>query len=514
MQLLATSEILNRMIAAFSWMLIHSLWQGIVLALVTIILMTLTKKWPAFARYNMVLAFFAGFLFISIITFLWELNNVYSSNTNGSFAIMSAAHIPGFFFGGMETMRQVLNKISLYCTEHATFIAMIWFIIFGTRIIKIQGALIYNNRIKNRQIVQPNLYWRNRMNTLRSLLNIRKAVVLFESGYMKVPVVIGHLKPVILMPLGLLTSLPAQQVEAILLHELAHIRRNDYLVNIFQHIAETVFFFNPAVLWVSSWLKEERENCCDDIALAQTQNKEGLIEALISFKQHELYGSFYATAFPGRKDHLLRRVGHILGNNNTTAALPVKIFYGAAFILLLAGAATIILSQGTRPVAAKKFRVSGKVSSPLSKVIIVEPVEIKPRIYKKVVGTAGQTAFEKGHTVFAPKQSDEKQEAFLGDAQMDAENKEQVVKDEVNAKLDAEKAFRDQQNAMIDEKKAKKDQKQAIINQYNAKLAQQKAMQDQLRAKADADMADLNQENALRNKKEAEKIKIQNQSLQ
>lgn len=511
MQLLATSEILNRMIAAFSWMLIHSLWQGIVLALVTGILMTLTKKWPAFARYNMVLAFFAGFLFISIFTFLWELNNVYGRNTNGSFAIMSAAHIPRFFFGGMETMRQLLNKISLYCTEHATVIAMIWFIIFGTRIIKIQGALIYNNRIKNRQIVQPNLYWRNRMNTLRSLLNIRKAVVLFESGYMKVPVVIGHLKPVILMPLGLLTSLPAEQVEAILLHELAHIRRNDYLVNIFQHITETVFFFNPAVLWVSSWLKEERENCCDDIVLAQTQNKEGLVEALISFKQHELYGSFYETAFPGRKDYLLRRIGHILGNNNTTAALPVKIFYGVAFILLLAGAATIILSQGTRPVAAKKIRESGKVSSPLSKVIIVE---IKPRIYKKVVGTAGQTAIEKGHTVFAPKQSDEKQEAFLSDAQMAAENKEQAMKDEVTAKLDAEKAFRDQQNGMIDENKAKKDQKQAMINQYNAKLAQHKAMQDQLRAKADADMADLNQENALRNKKEAEKIKMQNQSLQ
>ena len=110
------------------------------------------------------------------------------------------------------------------------------------------------------------------------------------------PVVIGHLKPVILIPLGCLAGLPADQVEAILLHELAHIRRSDYFVNFLQNITESIFFFNPGLLWISSLIKEERENCCDDIALEQTKNKRGLVQALISFKEQELYGSGSALA--------------------------------------------------------------------------------------------------------------------------------------------------------------------------------------------------------------------------
>jgi bla regulator protein BlaR1 len=83
--------------------------------------------------------------------------------------------------------------------------------------------------------------------------------------------VIGNLKPVILMPIGLLTALTTEEVEAILMHELAHIKRRDYLVNLLQSLMEIVFFFNPAVLWISQLIKAERENCCDDLALYPKQ---------------------------------------------------------------------------------------------------------------------------------------------------------------------------------------------------------------------------------------------------
>src|SRR4030095_11498069 len=94
-----------------------------------------------------------------------------------------------------------------------------------------------------------------------------------QSSLTKVPVVIGHLKPVILFPIGILNSLPQNEVEAILLHELAHIARNDFLINLLQQFTEIIFFFNPAVIWVSSCIKSERENCCDDIAISVTQDK-------------------------------------------------------------------------------------------------------------------------------------------------------------------------------------------------------------------------------------------------
>ena len=126
----------------------------------------------------------------------------------------------------------------------------------------------------------PSAYWKEKIQQLADELQIRRRIQLLQSEIVQVPVVIGVLKPVILIPLGILSQLPPEQVEAILLHELAHIKRKDYLVNLLQSLAETIFFFNPAVLWVSSLIRDERENCCDDIAIAGTKNKAAFVNAL------------------------------------------------------------------------------------------------------------------------------------------------------------------------------------------------------------------------------------------
>src|SRR6185295_2411884 len=81
------------------------------------------------------------------------------------------------------------------------------------------------------------------------------------------PTVVGWLRPVVLVPVGALAGLPADQVEALLLHELAHIRRHDYLVNILQNVAESLLFYHPAVWWISGHIRAERELCCDDMAV-------------------------------------------------------------------------------------------------------------------------------------------------------------------------------------------------------------------------------------------------------
>ena len=97
---------------------------------------------------------------------------------------------------------------------------------------------------------------------------------------------IGFFKPLILVPMGLLTHLPADQLHAILLHELGHIRRQDYLVNLLQRFAETVFFFNPAVLWLFALLRRERECCCDDLVLLHTGNRKSYLDALVGFQEY------------------------------------------------------------------------------------------------------------------------------------------------------------------------------------------------------------------------------------
>ncbi|MBW8878409.1 MAG: M56 family metallopeptidase [Acidobacteria bacterium] len=116
--------------------------------------------------------------------------------------------------------------------------------------------------------------------TLASRLGVGRAVRLLESAAVPVPAVIGWLRPVILVPASTLAGLSPRQLEAVLAHELAHVRRHDYLVNLLQAAVETLLFYHPAVWWVSSQVRRERENCCDDLAVAVCGDRLGYARAL------------------------------------------------------------------------------------------------------------------------------------------------------------------------------------------------------------------------------------------
>ncbi|MCL2641847.1 MAG: M56 family metallopeptidase, partial [Phycisphaerales bacterium] len=111
-------------------------------------------------------------------------------------------------------------------------------------------------------------------------LGVRHAVRLLESSAVRTPVVIGVLRPVILFPASVMSGLSVAQIEAILVHELAHVRHWDCLVRMVQAAAETVLFFHPAVWWVSSRMTQESENCCDEIAVVVCGDREGYARAL------------------------------------------------------------------------------------------------------------------------------------------------------------------------------------------------------------------------------------------
>ena len=130
------------------------------------------------------------------------------------------------------------------------------------------------------------------------------------------PLTLGYFKPVVLIPFGLLTSIPQDEIEVILLHELAHIRRKDYAVNIFQCIVEIFFFFNPAVIWLSSLIRTEWENCCDDLVVNQTGNKWNYIKALMSFGEIQSTLPKYAPALSGSNNHLLNCAKRLIHNHN------------------------------------------------------------------------------------------------------------------------------------------------------------------------------------------------------
>ncbi len=333
-------------IQALGWTLVHSLWQGMLLAVMAGLIILLTRKSGAGLRYTLLVSLFCLFIGAAGFTFISQLHKARATlrpavtvsapgynNASGEDYIIS----PVLNTEGQEANNRFTDRFVSYFNTHAPMVVLIWFIIFSAKLVKLLANLGYVQRIRHYKTHAPSGYWKRKLRRMAEGLLIRQNVQLLESEIVSVPVVVGFLKPVILIPIGLIAHLPAEQVEAILLHELAHIKRKDYFVNLLQSVAETIFFFNPAVLWLSSLIREERENCCDDIAVAGTGNKTAFLDALVSFQEYTSNAAGYGMAFPGRKNHLLNRVKRILHQKNKTLNTMEKslLTFSIALILLL-----------------------------------------------------------------------------------------------------------------------------------------------------------------------------------
>jgi bla regulator protein BlaR1 len=504
MHLLLTSTTMDKMISAFSWMLIHSLWQGLFLSIVAAAVLMLNKRSSAARRYNLALTLFAAFTSMCVFTFIWEWNHAASQTIVPPFAGAIGANVSALFSGNVYSIKQLIKAFTDYFSANSPMIVMVWFIFFLFKSVKMMACLVYNQRIRNRQIYEPSEFWANTVSKLSEKLQINRTVKLLQSGYIKVPVVIGHLKPIILIPMGLLSGLPAEQVEAILLHELAHISRNDYFVNFLQNIAETIFFFNPGLLWISALLREERENCCDDIALAQTNNKRGFIQALVSFKEHELYGTAYSTAFPGKKNYLLRRVSRILENKDNTLGPTEKVFFMAGIILFSGVMATAAITQvhtieygytKTRHTVVNTF---ARITTPAKNIqtVAARPARrmahIRTPAAPAVVESSPEPVMAKMQVPIQPptltyneKADRGKQQAIAN--QIEAQKQQEEARlDQIQARKDQEQAARDQEQARLDQIQAKKDQRQAALDQEQATKDTKQALDQQKRDKEQA----------------------------
>jgi beta-lactamase regulating signal transducer with metallopeptidase domain len=179
-------------------------------------------------------------------------------------------------------------------------------------------------------------------------LGVRKQVDLFQSILVQAPAVVGYFRPVILLPVSIVSGMPVAQLEAVLAHELAHVRRHDYLVNLLQTLIETVYFYHPAVWWVSRQIRVERENCCDDMAIRVVGSTAGYGHALLALE--ELRGSPASFALSARGGSLLARVRRIAGYESSSRLSSGASAGGAMLVvLLIAGALWTALAADEQP---------------------------------------------------------------------------------------------------------------------------------------------------------------------
>jgi len=317
--------------------LLHSLWIGLVTALVGALCIISTKNSAPTLRYNLLVGLLAVFSLSVVIVFVQAINKV---------------NIIAYLFDLDQTKQNAIFKFQLdiftalnqffdVLKHYANPMILIWLVVILFKAVQLLIGLHGVSHLKRTQTFAAGNYWEQKVIQLAHQLNIKQGISILQSGLAKIPMVIGHFKPVILMPIGLLNHLSLNEVEAILSHELAHIKRRDYLINILQNVIEVLFFFNPAVLWLSKMIKEERENCCDDLAIACTDDKNGYLKALVSCQEFSLNSTGFAMSMASGKSQLITRIRRIAFNNRTTltgfekTTLMVALFFflglGAAF---------------------------------------------------------------------------------------------------------------------------------------------------------------------------------------
>ena len=239
-------------------------------------------------------------------------------------------------------------------SRFAPWVVLAWLAGVGALSVRAAGGWIVAGRLARRETRPAPPGWESRVRELSARLSIRRPVRLLESLRVEVPSAIGTLRPVILLPAGIATGMTAEQLDALLAHELAHVRRRDFLVNLLQVAAETLLFYHPAVWWVSHRIRVERENACDDLAVEVTGDATRYARALVALEERRparvspgLAVALYGAGDAGR---LARRIARLLPSGEMPARSTAR---PLAAVLALSGA--LAIGAGSRVVFLRTF---------------------------------------------------------------------------------------------------------------------------------------------------------------
>ncbi len=300
-------------IEAFGWTVLHSLWQATLIAIITGFLLLVCRKKSANTRYKIAALGMLSIFVAALGTFLYLYQSSYSAPLTAGITANLVGVVESIELESISTTS--IQGFKDYFNNHLPLIVTLWLMGATVFFLRLLGGLIYIQHLRNHCVKIMDNVWLDTLKNLSRKLPGDKFIALAESKLVKVPLVIGHLKPLILFPIGMINQLSPQEVEAILAHELAHISRNDYLINIIQSIIETLFYYHPAIWWLSWQIQTEREHCCDDIAIKLNGNSLSYAKALVRLQ--ELANAptpSFAMPFAGRKNQLLGRIQRVLNH--------------------------------------------------------------------------------------------------------------------------------------------------------------------------------------------------------
>lgn len=264
--------------------LMHAVWQSFLLGLILFVLFKLLAAASAKSRYLLGLFGMIVLFILPIVNYFNfqpdAVSGLYQTEVTGSSFSELIFPVQSQAFTASDDKSNIISWTESLITQIAP--AMFWFWLAGLLAMLIYnlGGFYLNWRITTRYAFDAPDCWVQKLKILAAKMKISSSVQLMVSEKIVVPFTKGFLKPVILLPIALLSQLPADQLELVLAHELAHIKRRDYLINVFQILVESVLFFNPVVWWLSAVIRKEREHATDDLVVQHQNEQIKLAKAL------------------------------------------------------------------------------------------------------------------------------------------------------------------------------------------------------------------------------------------
>ncbi|MFT3948123.1 MAG: M56 family metallopeptidase [Agriterribacter sp.] len=321
---------------ALGWTIASSLWQAALLWLVCQIINSGGSRVSPAVKHTVA----ASFLFIAFawfgITFVQNYNEVAALKQSLENVANSNITLARALFSISTAEGSAGSRIATGFNNFLPYLSAAYLIILLILLIKLTRAYIFSVQLKTQGLIEPGNQWLQFVDKYALSIGIKRKIKVFLSEKIDVPATMDFLKPIILLPVATFNHLTIPQVESVLLHELAHIRRNDYLVNIVASVIETVLFFNPFVHLLALSLKKEREHCCDDLVLRHTFDPHSYASALLSLEKMRIGIQPLAVAATGESGQLLGRIKRIMNVKNTSFNYGQKLIalVITAFILL------------------------------------------------------------------------------------------------------------------------------------------------------------------------------------
>ncbi|HRG64359.1 MAG TPA: M56 family metallopeptidase [Saprospiraceae bacterium] len=313
-----------------AWTILHSLWQGALVFIFLLMYRALLPRLSSAQKFRAAYVSLISLFIIVVATFMYLHNIRINSDHDKAIA---------WYFQWQQAVSGVQKtSIESFINQNANYISNIWFIGFFVFALRYLLAYLWLVMQASRatQIQLPDIC----LDTMKIKMGITKKVVVKTSFQTGSPFTMGLFKSAIFFPIAVINALSSEEIEAILAHELAHIRRNDFILHLFAALVETILYYHPVVWWLQRQLAQYREEACDDEAMAFTQNPLAYAKALLKIQEIDRLekSPSLSLAFAGKNNNqLLNRIKRIFHMSHTPIQIKEKLMASLAILIFAMG---------------------------------------------------------------------------------------------------------------------------------------------------------------------------------